>query len=60
MADFAIVEKKNHLHIHGIFHSKERAERFIKDTIPTYCTRGYYVDKTLKPESFEAIEMKSK
>lgn len=58
MEKFAIVEKKNHLAIHGLFYSKERAEQFIKDTIPTYVGRGYYMDKTLTADCFEVIERK--
>jgi hypothetical protein len=30
----------------------ESAHKFLKDTIPDYCRRGFYMDKTLTPESF--------
>lgn len=53
--EFKIVEKENHLHVHSLFDSKERAERHLSEVIPTYCERGYYMDKTLTPESFEII-----
>lgn len=51
-----IIEKKNHLAIHGLFDSRESAEKFLKETIPIYCTRGYFMDKTLKPEDFEVAD----
>lgn len=57
---YQIVEKRNHLAVHGIFYSKERAEQFLKETVPYYITRGLYTDKTLTAESFEVIERKPK
>ncbi len=50
-----LVEKKNHLALHGIFESKENAARFLRDTVPVYVARSYYMDKTLTAESFEII-----
>jgi hypothetical protein len=52
----ALVEKKNHLAVHGLFDSRDRAERFLRDTIPIYVERGYFMDKTLQPEDFEIVE----
>jgi hypothetical protein len=53
---YAIAEKKNHLAIHGIFESRERAEQFLKETTPTYVAKSYYMDKSLTADSFEVIE----
>lgn len=53
--EYAIVEKKNRLAVHGIFDSRERAEAFTRETIPVYVARGYYMDKTLRADSFEVI-----
>jgi hypothetical protein len=49
---WAIVEKANPIAVHGLFMSRESAERFLADTVPDYCRRGFYMDKTLTPESF--------
>jgi hypothetical protein len=51
---YYIVEKKNPLAVHAICHSRERAEHWIKELAPIYCARGYFMDKTLKPNSFKA------
>jgi hypothetical protein len=53
---FYIVEKDNHLAIHGIYESSEKAEKFIKETVPVYVSRGYYMNKILTKDSFEVIE----
>ena len=53
---FAIVEKKNHLHLHMLCDYKERAEYHLINTIPEYVARGYYMDKTLIASDFEVIE----
>jgi hypothetical protein len=51
---YYIVEKKNPLAVHAICHSRERAEHWIKELAPVYCARGYFMDKTLTPNSFKA------
>lgn len=51
-----MVEKNNHLAVHVIFMSRERGEKFIRETVPDYVARGIYMDKTLTAESFEIIE----
>lgn len=51
-----LVEKKNHLHVHAIFDSMQRAERHLAETIPIYCARGFFMDKTLTPNDFEIVE----
>ena len=50
---FIIVEKKNHLQVHGYFDSREIADGFLKETIPEYVARGYFTDKTLRADDFE-------
>ena len=57
---FKLVEKKNKLAVHGLFDSRERAERYLVEVIPVYVQRGYFMDKTLTPDSFEIIEDKPK
>ncbi len=54
--EYKIVEKKNHLHCHALFgQNKEGAEEFLKNTVPVYVAKRYYMDKTLKPDDFEVI-----
>jgi hypothetical protein len=53
---FKLVEKANHLAVHGIFDSKESAEKHLKTTIPEYVACGYFMDKTLTAGSFEIVE----
>jgi hypothetical protein len=52
---YYLVEKKDHLVVHGIFHSLERAKQFLATDVPIYCERGYYMDKTLTADDFEII-----
>lgn len=52
---FKIIEKKNPLAVHGLFDSRERAERHLTDVIPDYVRRGYFMDKTLTADSFEVV-----
>jgi len=54
--NYILVEKKNHLHVHGHFSSKQRAESHLKNTIPEYVAKGYFMDKTLTAQDFEIIE----
>ena len=53
---FKIVEKKNHLAVHGLFDSRDRAEHHLENVVPEYVKRGYYMDKTLTKDCFEIIE----
>lgn len=55
MSKIVIVEKKNHLAVHGHFSTRESAERHLRETIPEYVKKGYFMDKTLIPEDFEII-----
>ena len=50
-----LVEKKDRHAVHGLFDSLARAERHLRVNIPEYCRRGYFTDKSLKPEDFEII-----
>lgn len=54
---FIIVEKKNHLAHHAHCSNRERAEHWLNVNAPEYCKKGYFMDKTLTPDSFEIIEM---
>jgi hypothetical protein len=56
---FKIVEKENRLAIHGLFDSKESAERHLKETIPVYAANDYFMDKTLTADSFMVAPCKS-
>jgi hypothetical protein len=57
MEKFRLVEKSNHNRLHGLFYSKETAEKFLRETVPEYIKRGYYTDKTLTVDDFEVIEV---
>lgn len=54
--NWVIVEKKDHLAVHGIFMSRESAEKHLKEVVPIYVDKGYYMDKTLTKDCFEVIE----
>ena len=56
--DWKIVEKKNPLAVHALCHSHESAQKWIDVNAPIYCARGYFVDKTLTPDSFTIREPK--
>lgn len=51
-----IVEKKNPLVCHGHFATMERAERHLRDVIPDYVKRGYFMNKTLTAEDFTIVD----
>jgi hypothetical protein len=52
---YAIVEKNNPLAVHAICSTKESAELHLRENVPRYVKRGYYMDKTLKPEDFIVV-----
>ena len=56
MKQIKLVEKDNHLAVHALFDSMERAKRHLELIIPDYCKRGFFMDKTLTPDSFIIIE----
>ena len=53
---YALVERDNRLAVHGLFDTIESAQRHLANNIPTYCQRGYFMDKTLTPDSFIIIK----
>lgn len=53
--EFRLVEKNNHLAVHGLFDDYERAKRHLEKVIPEYVARSYFTDKTLTKDSFEII-----
>lgn len=52
---YIIVEKKNPLAVHAHCDSLERAQYWINVKAVEYCEKGYFMDKTLTPQSFEII-----
>jgi len=54
---YKIVEKKNPLAVHGYFQCLERAQRWLAVNAPEYCAKGYFMDKTLTPNSFTIKEV---
>ncbi len=52
MNKIAIVERNNPLAVHGYFDSIDRAELHLKNKIPEYVARGYFMDKTLTAQDF--------
>ena len=58
MANFKVVEIKNPLAIHALCSTRESAERWIRELAPVYCAKGYFMDKTLTPKSFEIKPVK--
>jgi len=48
-----ICERRNPLAVHGIFDSLERAEQHLRDNIPRYVAKGFFMDKTLTAQDFE-------
>ena len=55
---YALVEKSNHLHLHALFDSLDRAKLHLQNVIPDYVRKSYFMDKTLTANSFEIIEYK--
>lgn len=52
MSTWKVVEKANPNAVHAHCSSRESAHRWITELAPVYCARGYFMDKTLTPESF--------
>lgn len=57
---YLLVEKKNHLAVHGIFDSQHQAEQFLKKVVPLYVSKSYYIDKALTATDFEVIKRGNK
>jgi hypothetical protein len=52
---YKLVEKQNNLAVHGLFDTMERAQWHLAVNIPIYCANGFFMDKTLTPDSFEVM-----
>jgi hypothetical protein len=55
---FKVVEKANPLAVHCICDTLDRAQRWIDVNAVAYCLKGYFMDKTLTPDSFTIKETK--
>lgn len=53
---YAMLEKKNPLALHGLFDTLESAEKHLRDVVPEYVSRGYYMDKTLTADDFVIVK----
>ena len=53
-----LVEKANHLALHGIFDREEDANHHLRYVIPEYVSKRYFMDKNLNVDSFEVVEVK--
>ena len=53
---FELVEKKNPLAVHGIFDRLIDAERHLREVVPVYVAKGFYMDKTLTADDFEIVK----
>ncbi len=49
---FKVIEKANPLAVHAHCSGIDGATRWITVNAPEYCAKGYFMDKTLTPESF--------
>ena len=58
MAKYKLVEKRNHLAVHALFDTLERAEHHMNEVVPVYIAKGYFMDKTLRIGDFEIMEIK--
>ena len=56
--DYFVIEKNNPLAVHAICAAIERAQRWIDVNAVEYCEKGYFMDKTLTPNSFTIKETK--
>ena len=52
---YKVVEKANRLAVHSIHSTRAGAERHLKEVVPGYVAKGYYMDKTLTPASFVVV-----
>jgi hypothetical protein len=49
---YKVIEKGNPLAVHAVCDTLARAERWIAVNAVEYCAKGYFMDKTLTPDSF--------
>lgn len=54
---FKIIEKANPLAVHAHCDTKESAQRWLDVNAPMYCAKGYFMNKTLTPDSFTMVEV---
>lgn len=55
---FKVIEKRNPLAVHAVCDTHERAQHWIDVKAPEYCSKGYFMDKSLTPDSFTIKESK--
>jgi hypothetical protein len=54
---FKIVEKNNPLAVHCLCDTLERAKHWLYVKAPFYVENGFFMDKTLTPDSFTIINL---
>ena len=52
---YRVVEKADHLAVHALCNHQEGAERWIAVNAKEYSEKGYFMNKTLTPDSFEIL-----
>ena len=55
---FKVIEKSNPLAVHCLCDTLDRAQHWIDVKAVEYCLKGYFMDKTLTPESFTIKKVK--
>jgi hypothetical protein len=53
---YAIIEKNNPLALHAICDSLDRAQHWIAVKAVEYCAKGYFMNKSITPDSFTIVE----
>lgn len=53
---FKVIEKANPLAVHCLCDTLERAQHWVDVKAVEYCLKGYFMDKTLTPDSFTIKE----
>ena len=51
---YKIIEKNNPLAVHALCDTLESANRWLTIDAPSYVAKGYFMDKSLTANSFEA------
>lgn len=57
---YKIVEKKHPLNIHALCDTLQGAEQWLNVLAPEYCAKGYFMDKSLTPDSFKIVPASAK
>jgi hypothetical protein len=55
---YKIIEKDNPLAVHAHCETLDSAKHWLAVKAPEYCSKGYFMDKTLTPESFTIMPLK--